>query len=357
VAAVSAAEEPQHLPGLEELARSTLRRIERRRFELLGLTLLVLVAFAASLALVAFGEAIPMFGEFEAAMTALRFSLIPLALGFAVYLIDKERQLRRTTREVYTLEEQATARLKLLYDMKDALLTAVSHEVRTPLTKALGYARTLEQIGDRLTDERRQEFASGLAASLSALERLLGDLMDVDRLWRQAVDLTRRPTDVGALARRVVDGFDWGEPRSVTVEADDVSGDVDAAKVERILETLLANARRHTPAGTAVWIRAVQDDGGVVMAVEDAGPGVPAELRELLFRPFEHGPTAQAHSPGTGIGLTLVERLAELHGGRAWVEDRPGGGASFQVFLPDADPVRPEGASLEARPLDRQSSV
>ena len=75
-------------------------------------------------------------------------------------------------------------------------------------------------------------------------------------------------------------------------------------------------------------------DGGVLIAVEDDGPGVPVELREAIFEPFRQGPTASPHSPGTGIGLSLVARFAELHGGRAWVEDREGGGASFRVFLP-----------------------
>jgi signal transduction histidine kinase len=70
--------------------------------------------------------------------------------------------------------------------------------------------------------------------------------------------------------------------------------------------------------------------------VEDEGPGVPHELREAVFEPFRQGQTAAPHSPGVGVGLSLVARFAELHGGRAWVEDRRGGGASFRVFLPDA---------------------
>jgi signal transduction histidine kinase len=71
-----------------------------------------------------------------------------------------------------------------------------------------------------------------------------------------------------------------------------------------------------------------------LIAVEDDGPGVPEELREVIFEPFRQGPTSSPHSPGTGIGLSLVGRFAALHGGRAWVEEREGGGASFRVFLP-----------------------
>jgi signal transduction histidine kinase len=70
--------------------------------------------------------------------------------------------------------------------------------------------------------------------------------------------------------------------------------------------------------------------------VEDDGPGVPPDLHEAVFEPFRQGPSQSSHSPGAGVGLALVARFAELHRGRAWVEDRPGGGASFHVFLPGA---------------------
>jgi signal transduction histidine kinase len=83
-----------------------------------------------------------------------------------------------------------------------------------------------------------------------------------------------------------------------------------------------------------VIVRVEASDGGVLLLVEDEGPGVPEEMREAIFEPFRQGPDAPEHSPGVGVGLTLVRRFAELHGGRAWVEERAGGGASFRVFLP-----------------------
>jgi signal transduction histidine kinase len=113
----------------------------------------------------------------------------------------------------------------------------------------------------------------------------------------------------------------------VTIEAD-------AAKIERIFENLLSNAARHTPAGSKVWIRVGPEAGGALLVVEDDGPGVPLEHREGIFQPFGQGAGAPEHSPGVGIGLAVVSRFAELHGGRAWVEEREGGGASFKVFLP-----------------------
>ncbi len=86
---------------------------------------------------------------------------------------------------------------------------------------------------------------------------------------------------------------------------------------------------------TPVWVKLARRSEGVLLAVEDAGVGVPRELQATLFEPFRQGPGTSSHAPGVGIGLSLVARFAELHGGRAWVQDRPGGGASFQVLLPD----------------------
>jgi signal transduction histidine kinase len=77
----------------------------------------------------------------------------------------------------------------------------------------------------------------------------------------------------------------------------------------------------------------------VLLVVEDEGPGVAVEHREHIFEPFRQGPGVPEHSPGVGVGLALVARFAELHGGRAWVQDRSGGGASFQVWLPLSPPV------------------
>jgi two-component system sensor histidine kinase KdpD len=120
----------------------------------------------------------------------------------------------------------------------------------------------------------------------------------------------------------------------VKLEVEPMVADVDGPKVERILENLLVNAAKHTPPNTVVRVRIQRHDTGLLLAVEDEGAGVPDDLKEVVFRPFERGPRAPTHAPGTGIGLSLVARFAELHGGRAWVEDRVGGGASFRVFLP-----------------------
>jgi signal transduction histidine kinase len=94
-----------------------------------------------------------------------------------------------------------------------------------------------------------------------------------------------------------------------------------------------------------VWVRVQAAAGGALMVVEDAGPGVPTDVRQAIFQPFRQGPTITAYAPGSGIGLALVAQFAGMHGGRAWVQERPGGGASFRVLLPDAP--NPDAAPAE----------
>jgi len=250
--------------------------------------------------------------------------------GLTIDITDIKRALER--------EQEATQRLLALDRMKNTFLDAVSHELRTPLAAIVGIGLTLEHKADNIAGADRSDLYTRLVANARKLDRLLNDLLDLDRLTHGIVAPKRRPTDVAALAARIAD--DWGllNGRRPQVEAEPVTVSLDPGKVERIIENLLANAARHTPPDTPVWVRVEQPPGGdgVLLAVEDAGAGIPAELRDSVFEPFRQGPGAPTHAPGVGIGLTLVARFAELHGGRAWVEERPGGGSSFRVLIPDA---------------------
>lgn len=253
-----------------------------------------------------------------------------------------EEALHRRERDAvraFKTERDLADRLRTIEDMRNGLVQAVSHEIRTPLTSILGIGLTLERRGESLPEERIRDLSGNLVQSARHLERLLGDLLDVGRLARGALEPHRRPVDVAELVRAVAAGFAGGN-HPIEVSVDDFVAWVDGAKVERIVECLLSNAVRHTPAGTPVWVRAEPARDGVVLAVDDAGPGIPSELRTQIFEPFGQG-RVPAHSPGLGLGLALVARFAQLHGGRAWVDDHPGGGASFRVFLP-SEVRRPE---------------
>jgi PAS domain S-box-containing protein len=258
--------------------------------------------------------------------------------GFVID-ITEQKLAEQAMREALEREQQATRQLRALDEAKNVFLSAVSHELRTPLAAIVGIALTLQRARSSLAEDDGADLVDRLAANAGKLDRLLSDLLDLDRLNRGIVTPKLRPTDLAALVTRI--GTEWQDPgRPLKLAVEPVVAQVDPAKVERIVENLLANAARHTPPDTPVWVRVARQDQGVLIAVEDAGGGVPPQLRATLFEPFRQGPEVPTHAPGVGIGLTLVARFAELHGGRAWVEERPGGGSSFRVLLPDPPPQR-----------------
>jgi signal transduction histidine kinase len=218
-------------------------------------------------------------------------------------------------------------------EMRDNILSAVSHELRTPLTSVLGFAMTLEQRADRLDDASRAQLTHQLVAQARRLEHLLADLLDVDRLRHGLVQVAAEPTDVGSLVERTVAAVETSEGRAVEVSARPVVAEVDPAKLERIVDNLVTNAVRHTPPGTKVLVSVRTDADKLLLRVDDSGPGVADEHKQQIFEPFMRA-NGSAGAPGTGVGLALVAQFAAIQGGRAWVEDRPGGGASFRVALP-----------------------
>jgi PAS domain S-box-containing protein len=252
-----------------------------------------------------------------------------------VYIdITELKRSEERLQEALAREREASDGLRALDEMKNTFLEAVSHDLRTPLAAIMGLAMTLEREDLELDDAGKRDMASRIANNSRKLESVVTDLLDLDRLTRGIVSPNLVQADVGSLVREAVDQFEALRGRDVSFDIEAVTVAVDPPKLERILENLLANTVRHTPGGARIWVRTRAQDGGALITVEDEGPGVPRSLHEAVFEPFRQGPSQSSHAPGAGIGLALVARFAELHGGRAWVEDRPGGGASFHVFLP-----------------------
>lgn len=233
----------------------------------------------------------------------------------------------------YEREHEAVEELRALDEMKNAFLSALSHELRTPVTAILGLARTIELDYERLDPSEVKEFMRRIAGKASKLDRLLNDLLDLDRLRHGMLAPARRLGNIADLVRHVTDELDGPDRQRVTLGCEDVLVAIDHIQAERIIENLIINALTHTPPGSPVWVSTRAEDGGVLLTVEDRGPGVPPELRTTIFEPFKQAGVSK-HAPGVGIGLSLVARFADSHGGRAWVEDREGGGARFRVFLP-----------------------
>jgi len=259
----------------------------------------------------------------------------PYWQGFLLDITER-KQAEEQLAHALEFEREAPSRLRNLDEMKNTFLQAVSHALRTPLAAILGLAITLERHDVDIPADEKQELARRIADNARRLDRLVTNLLDLDRLARGIVTPKLQPTELHALVRGVVEESGVIPPERVDLDLEPVTIAVDGAKVERIVENLLSNMARHTPADARIWVRLQRVDGGAMLAIEDDGPGIAEAIREAIFEPFRQGPDAPQHSPGVGVGLTLVRRFAELHGGRAWVEDREGGGASFRVFLPSA---------------------
>jgi len=225
--------------------------------------------------------------------------------------------------------EDITERKKI-DELRDTILATVSHELRTPLTAIVGFAVTLKERA--LDDSVRANVIETLVAQARKLELLLTDLLDLDRLRHGFVNPLLVETDVTQLVEQVVTAHEDGT-HPIAFQGREAALAVDPAKVERIVDNLIANAMRHTPSGTPIEVRVENAADGVVIAVDDAGVGVPLSERKTVFEPFRRG-SDSADRAGTGIGLSLVAQFANLHGGRVWVEESAVGGAGFRVFLP-----------------------
>ena len=248
-----------------------------------------------------------------------------------MYDITERKEAEQALGEALEREQGQTERLRELNETKNTLLHAVSHDLRNPLTALLGATSALERAGTSLPPEDAAVLIQGLGQNARKMSRLIRDLLDLDRLDRGVVEPGRQTVDLLELSQRAVDECDGLDGRIVHVGGEPLRLAVDPAQIERVVENLVLNAAKHTPSGTPIWITVREQDGGGLISVEDAGPGVPESLQRTIFEPFRQG---QAGGQGVGIGLSLVSHFAELHGGRAWVEDRPGGAASFRVFLP-----------------------
>lgn len=275
----------------------------------------------------------------------VELAIVPVVVGgettFSGFIrdISDRKRAQEDLERALEVEREAAARLRALDEMKDTFLQAVSHDLRTPLAAILGLAITLERGDVGLEAEETRELAGRIEHNARRLERLVTNLLDLDRLARGVLTPAFEPTDVGDLVNRMVMESDPSLREHVAVTTESVVVPVDPPKVERIVENLLVNAVRHTPDGTSVHVTVTGTPHGALILVEDEGDGVPHDLRERIFEEFSQGTDVPQPSPGVGVGLSLVRRFAEMHHGRAWVEEREGGGASFRVFLPAAHPA------------------
>jgi two-component system, OmpR family, sensor histidine kinase MtrB len=208
----------------------------------------------------------------------------------------------------------------------------VSHELRSPITALTAAIEVLDARRDELS-ARSQQALDVVVSQVRRFDQMVLDLLEISRLDAGAADLHAEPVLLGDVACRIArrNGFDR-VPVIVKPPWDEHPVEVDKRRLERILANLLGNAEQH--AGGAVCVCIENGTPGMArIVVEDAGPGVSTSEKSRIFERFARG-TAARHRVGTGLGLALVAEHAGLHGGRAWVEDRQGGGSRFVVELP-----------------------
>ncbi|MBK7827107.1 HAMP domain-containing sensor histidine kinase [Nannocystis sp.] len=202
------------------------------------------------------------------------------------------------------------------------LSAVLAHEIRNPLASLKGHAQLLEeQLAD---DPRRHAKAHRVVDEAVRLEHLTNSLLDFTRADRLATGVAS-PAEVARRAAELTD------PARVVV---DVAGaperwSFDAMRIEQALVNLLRNALQASAPPAEVELKVVDDGDGLRFTVADRGPGVPSEMRPRLFEPFVTG-----RAEGTGLGLAVVRRVVELHGGKVTIERRHGGGSVFVLWLP-----------------------
>jgi len=232
--------------------------------------------------------------------------------------------------------EQLVGQIRAMQRQRDLFFAMMNHELRNALTGVYGWA---ERLVRRKSPETAEQAAREVYEAADRTIVLLNNFLDLMRLDAGKVRPVMRDVELRGAVQRVITA---SEPAAAAkgvrleAEADGTQQTLhtDPVRLEQILVNLLSNAIRHSPDGAAVALNAREDSGGGAMrfAVVDHGPGVPAELRDRIFEPFER---FDPHSGlGTGLGLPVSRRLAEALGGTLTVEETSGGGATFILKIP-----------------------
>src|SRR6266851_3338351 len=232
--------------------------------------------------------------------------------------------------------------------LRAALLTSISHDLRTPLATIIGSLTSLRSYGASYDDKTRDEFMATIQAEAERLNRFIGNLLDMTRLEAGAIDLKPELADLAEIvgtalqrtakllaAHRVVIEIDPDMPMLRT----------DYLLLEQALFNLLDNAAKYAPAGSRVLIRGRRDGGSVLVEIVDEGPGIPAQELERIFDKFYRVQAQDRQRAGTGLGLAICRGVVEALGGTISAGNRrDGSGAVFAIRLPTA--------SAEAGPED-----
>lgn len=231
--------------------------------------------------------------------------------------------------------------------LRNSLLSAIAHDLRTPLASIVAASSTLLQGKARLSDEQARELALTILEEGQRMAKLANNTLDIARLEAGRVRLDRQwyPLDeiVGAVLSRMEDRL-HGHRIETRLPEGVPMAHVDLVLIVQVLENLVENAIKYTPEGTRIEIAAEPADGGAVFRVADEGPGIAAGEDSRIFEKFYRG-QGRGKASGVGLGLTICRIIVEAHGGRITAHNRPHGGAEFRFDIPaleSAPELRPE---------------
>lgn len=233
--------------------------------------------------------------------------------------------------------------------LREAFLSLLSHELRTPITAIYGGASVLGRSDANLDPGTRNEILKDVVEEANRLERLVEDLLVLARL-DEGVEVGQEPALLQHLVPAVINR-DWpdGEGPPIRVEADaglpPVTGD--ETSIQQVVHNLVSNAAKYSPGGSVVEVKVESGDDEVLVRVLDRGRGLSAVEASHVFEPFYRSEAAKRMAAGAGIGLFVCRRLVEAMGGRIWAEPREGGGSIFGFALTNW-PMEPEEAEQPA---------
>jgi two-component system sensor histidine kinase KdpD len=233
-------------------------------------------------------------------------------------------------------EDARLTRLRMETEqLRNALLSSVSHDLRTPLAVVTGATSALLEAGAPTDEATRRELLETAHGEALRLNRLVGNLLDMTRLEAGALKVKKdlQPVEevIGAALNRLEDRL-RGRDVHTTIPIDLPLVAFDSALIEQVLINLVENATKYSPAGSPLDVTARASASEVEIEVADRGPGIAKSDEERVFDKFYR--VREGEGGGVGLGLTICRGIVTAHGGRIWVDERPGGGSSFRFTLP-----------------------
>jgi len=222
-------------------------------------------------------------------------------------------------------------------ELRTALLNAVSHDFRTPLSSIIASAGSLLQDDVHWSDAERAEFAQAIEGEAQRMNRLVSNLLDLSRIESGSLKPDKGWYDLGSLVEEVVGRLQFlaSTHRVVLALPDNLPPlNFDYVEIDQVISNLVENAIGHTPAGSEIRVEVSVTGSEARIEVEDSGSGIPADAMGHLFEPFFRAPTDGKRSTGAGLGLAVARGLVQAHGGRIWAENRQKRGARFVFTLP-----------------------